>query len=335
MFGCSGVGVCWLSIGIHQTSDNNPDVTVVIVNYNTGHLLERMFAALISAKARLKLQIIAVDNASRDNSRDILKKRFPEAQLIANSLNVGFGRANNQAMPESRGRYVLLLNTDAFVGPDTLTKSIDYMEQNSRCGILGVRLIGEDGALLPSCRSFPTPWNVFLTETGIDRFFQERRQLYNVTRDYAETRNCDWVPGCYYLVRKELIDQIGLFDPRFFLYYEEIDHCRRAIEAGWEVTYLAETEVVHIGGESAKSDAKLTPGAQVSRLGIESELLYFRKHDGLRGILAAIALAALSSLVAVAKDVVRPSGGRREQRAKLKTMISLLGPTRWGTEATR
>lgn len=195
------------------THSEAPDITVVVVNYNTGHLLDRLFAALAAAQGDLQIQTIVIDNASRDNSVEILRSKYPTVELTENAMNVGFGRANNQAAPRIRGRYVLLLNTDAFVSSDTLSKTLSFMEQNPRCGILGVKLVGEDGSLQPCCRFFPTPWNVFLVATGLNRFFPGARLVDDMNWDHSRIRECDWVPGCYYLVRKQVIDQIGLFDP--------------------------------------------------------------------------------------------------------------------------
>jgi N-acetylglucosaminyl-diphospho-decaprenol L-rhamnosyltransferase len=317
---------------------DGPDITIVIVNYNTGHLFDRLFSALAAAQGNLKLQTIVIDNASRDNSVQLIHSNYPTVELIENVTNVGFGRANNQALPRIRGRYMLLLNTDAFVSSDTLVKTLSFMQQNPRCGILGVKLVGEDGSLQPSCRFFPTPWNVFLTANGLERFFPNTKLVDDMTWDHSATRSCDWVPGCFYLIRKEVIDQIGLFDPRFFLYHEEVDHCRRARSAGWAVSYYGDTQVVHIGGESAKSDAALTSaGRQVARLQVESELLYFRKHYGLLGLLATVILTACGTLLAIIKDAVRPAkaGLREGQKEKLKIVLSLLRPTRWAFRPTR
>jgi N-acetylglucosaminyl-diphospho-decaprenol L-rhamnosyltransferase len=320
------------------TLSDAPDITVVLVNYNTGHLFDRLFAALEAARGNLQTHTVLVDNLSRDNSIEILRTKFPKVELIENASNVGFGRANNQALSRFRGRYLLLLNTDAFVSPDTLSKTLGFMEQNPRYGILGVKLVGEGGSLQPSCRYFPTPWNVFLAANGLGRFFPGTRLVDDMSWDHSEIRECDWVPGCFYLVRRQVIDEIGLFDPRFFLYYEEVDHCRRAQQAGWRVTYYADTEVVHIGGESAKTVSKLTgAGRQVARLQIESELLYFRKHYGLPGLIASISLTACGALLAVLKDAFRPAklehrGGARE---KLAIVLSLLKATRWATQSTR
>src|SRR5262245_19566976 len=133
-------------------ADGPPDISVVVVSYNTGHLLARMFSALKASRRALKLQLIAVDNASRDNSVEVLRAQYPNVEVIENRTNVGFARANNQAVPRIRGRYVLLLNTDAFVAADTLEKTVNFMDAQPRYGVLGVKLVGRDGSLQPSCR---------------------------------------------------------------------------------------------------------------------------------------------------------------------------------------
>jgi N-acetylglucosaminyl-diphospho-decaprenol L-rhamnosyltransferase len=314
------------------------DVSVVVVNYNTAHLLKPMWDSLVHASGGLTVQTIVVDNASRDDSVALLRREFDGVQLIANESNVGFGRANNQGLALATGRYVLLLNTDAFVAPDTLGKTVAFMDANPDCGILGVRLVGRDGVLQPSCRYFPTPWNVFLAHTGLARWFPRVRMVDDMAWDHAAVRQCDWVPGCYYLVRREVIDQIGLFDPRYFLYYEEVDHCRTAKRAGWKVVYFHDTSVVHLGGESAKSDGVLTAaGRQISALQIESELLYFRKHFGFGGVAASVALSSLADLMLTFKHLLRRRSLRalepvRDHQAHLWRLVSR---TRLGHRPTR
>jgi len=209
-----------------------------------------------------------------------------------NTENVGFGRANNQALPNIQGKYVLLLNSDAFVSPDTLEKTIVYMDTIPKCVVLGVKLIGRNSELQPSCRYFPTPWNIFLNSTGLSRFFKNVQMVDDMEWDHASSRQCDWVPGCYYLVRRKVIDQADLFDPRYFLYYEEVDHCFSAKNAGWEIHYYPLTSAIHIGGESAKSEGELTTGGwQIEEMQIESELLYFRKNHGFLSAISGVFLA--------------------------------------------
>jgi len=314
------------------------DVTAIIVSYNTAHLLERAIGLLRESAAGLTLQISIVDNASRDGSVALIHERFADCDFIANTTNVGFGRANNQMLASARGRYVLLLNTDAFVEPQTLHKTVAFMDRNPRCGVLGVRLEGRDRSLQPSCRYFPTPWNEFLVRTGLNRVFRSARLVDDMNWDHASVRECDWVPGCYYLVRREVIDQVGLFDPRYFLYYEEVDHCRAVKAAGWKVVFFPHTTVVHIGGESARSDARLTPaGGQIAELQAESELLYFRKHHGRGGLVAHLLLKLLADLTLVAKTLVRERtpGTVQMQWRDWVVWSKLLRRTRWGIRATR
>jgi N-acetylglucosaminyl-diphospho-decaprenol L-rhamnosyltransferase len=325
-------------IGNNPVSGSGPDVTVVVVNYNTGYLLDRLFSTLSAAQGSLKLQVIVVDNVSGDNSVEILRTKYPDVTLIQNSTNVGFGRANNQSLPLILGRYVLLLNTDAFLSADTLMKTVGFMESHPKCGILGVKLVGETGELQPSCRYFPTPWNVFLTKTGLNRIFRGTRLVDDMDWDHASIRECDWVPGCYYLVRRQLIEQVGLFDPRFFLYYEEVDHCRAVRRGGWTVTFYPFTTVLHIGGESAKSHGPLTgAGQQVSALQVESELLYFRKHHGLAGLLAHIFLTFCSDTYLAIKGVFRLPDTRETFGAMqhLKIAFKALADTKLGSQSTR
>jgi GT2 family glycosyltransferase len=314
------------------------DITAIMVNYNTAHLLDEAIGALRVSAVGRRLQVTIVDNASRDNSLQILRERFSDCDLIENPANVGFGRANNQALKLASGRYVLLLNTDAFVAPDTLSKTLAYMDANPQCGVLGVRLVGRDGSLQPSCRYFPTPWNVFLARTGLARLFPRVRMVDDMGWDHVSVRECDWVPGCYYLVRKAVLDVVGLFDPRYFLYCEEVDHCRAVKAAGWTVVYYPHTTVVHIGGESAQSDSALTTaGRQISALQVESELLYFRKHHGLAGLCLAMVLEHVAAVVLGLKRLLKYADlrGTWLPFKNVATTWRLLRATAWATRPTR
>lgn len=282
------------------------DLSVIFVSYNTLEMTKKALSDLFASVHNFKMKVYVVDNDSKDHSAEILRRECSNITLIENVTNVGFGRANNQALPYLDSRYVLLLNTDAFVALDAISKTIDYMDKNSKCGILGVKLLGRNGELQPSCRYFPTPWNIFLSRTGFYRFVKHIKMVDDMSWDHNSVRDCDWVPGCYYLIRKEVIDQVGLFDPRYFLYYEEIDHCFAAKAAGWKVTYFPFTSVVHIGGESAKSEGEITKsGRQIEALKIESEMLYFQKNYGVIGTLENLLLNSLTDFILTIKDVLR------------------------------
>ncbi len=281
-------------------------ISVILVSYNTAKMSVEALSALFSSQGNFELEVFVVDNASKDDSVAIIKKAFPQITMIENKVNVGFGRANNQVLELLTGDYVLLLNTDAFVQIDTLAKTIQYMHLQPNCGVLGARLLGRDGEQQPSCRYFPTPFNIFAQRLGLARLLPKLKLVDDEKWNPAVTQNCDWVPGCYYLVRKQVIHQVGLFDSKYFLYSEEVDHCFAVKKAGWQVTYFADASVVHIGGESAKLDGKISSsGKQLSILQAESELLYFRKNHGLLSCLLNVILVVLADIIQFAKDVVK------------------------------
>lgn len=282
------------------------DVSIIFVSYNTADMTKKAIDLVKQSQHQLNIEIFVVDNASRDGSAEMIAQTFPDVKLIANTQNVGFGRANNQVLPQYRGRYVLLLNTDAFVEADTIQKTVAFMDSHPATGVLGVKLLGRDGVLQPSCRYFPTPFNIFLTRTGLFKLFPNTQLVDDMAWDHQGVRDCDWVPGCYYLIRKEVIDQVGLFDKRFFLYYEEVDHCYATKQAGWQVTYYPDAPVVHIGGESAKTDHAISSvSRQVSALQVESELLYFRKNLGLLAVWGHVLLTIVAEAILVAKQLVK------------------------------
>lgn len=318
--------------------DPKIDLSIVVVNYNTCHLLAELFASIARATQGLSLQVIVVDNASTDRSVEHLQKSAYPIDLVLNQKNVGFGRANNQALPLVRGRHVLLLNTDAFVSQDTLTKTVAWMDEHPACGVLGVKLIGRDGALQPSCRYRPTVVNIFLNKTGFGKWLPFVKAVDDMTWAHDAVRECDWVPGCYFLTRREVLRTVGLFDPRFFMYYEEVDHCIRVQQAGWKVFFYPFTQVVHIGGESAKSVAEISKtGRQISALQMESEWLFVRKHHGLWGLWAHLALLVLADLIQLAKDLIKRRCGAvaLQNLARMRAAWTILNKTRWGMVPTR
>jgi hypothetical protein len=316
------------------------DISVVLISYNTAGLLATCLERIGESTAACRREVIVVDNASRDGSAGLVRMRHPECRLIENAENVGFARAGNQALRSATGRYVLLLNTDAFVEPDTIEKTVAYMDAHQRCGILGVKLVAPNGELHPSARYFPTPWNIFVARAGLERFFKGARMVDDMNWDHAAVRHCDWVPGCYYLVRKALIDEVGLFDPRYFLYYEEVDHCLAARKAGWDVVFFPDTTVVHIGGQSALSEGAgitVRSGPELEALRVESELLYFRKNHGLAGVWANVLLGTLADALIVLKRLLKWKlpAGFAAQAKHCALVWSLFRRTRWGARPTR
>jgi N-acetylglucosaminyl-diphospho-decaprenol L-rhamnosyltransferase len=308
-------------------------VSVILVSYNTAQLSLESLRYLFGSKGDFNLEVFVVDNASKDDSVAQIQKAYPLVHLEQNAVNIGFGRANNQVLSKLKGDYVLLLNTDAFVLEDTIAKTVAYMESNPSCGILGVRLIGRDHVQQPSCRYFPTPFNLFAFQLGLHRFFPSIHLVDPINWQADKTQSCDWVPGCYYLVRQKVIHDVGLFDPRYFLYSEEVDHCFAAKRAGWDVCYFADTTVVHIGGESAKSDGEISStGRQLNVLQAESNLIYFRKNLGLFSCFQHVILVFIADFVSALKSLCKGEFNRLF-KAFASTRLTLISA--WRTRMGR
>jgi GT2 family glycosyltransferase len=263
------------------------DVSVVIVSFNTRDLTRECLESLYAEFARgVKGDVIVVDNASRDGSAAMIEREFPEVKLITSQVNLGFGNANNLGFPHCSGRYVVLLNTDAFIAPDALSRAVKHMEESPRAGLGGARLISRDATDQPSARSFPTPLLEFFTFSGLSAHYPGSRLFGRLDRTWSDPgKACqvDWVPGAFSIIRSEVLRQVGVFDPRYFLYYEEVDLSRRIRQAGWEIWYWPDVVVTHIGGESSKTITHLTMasgGAQLTLWRMRSQLLYYRRWHG-------------------------------------------------------
>jgi GT2 family glycosyltransferase len=243
----------------------------------------------------LQVQVIVVDNGSTDRSPAVIKQEFPNVELIVSDVNLGFGRANNLGFKAVRGRYVVLLNSDAFLTEGSLARSVEHMDANPMAGLGGGRLIGRDGSMQPSARMFPTVLNDLIVLSGLAARFPRSRFFGRFDRTWAdegEAAEVDWVPGAYSIIRSDALVAAGPFDPRFFLYYEEVDLCKRIKQKGYSIWYWPDISVVHIGGESSRQISSLElsrTGAQLTLWRMRSALLYYRKHHVLGARMAMLA----------------------------------------------
>lgn len=267
----------------------DPDVSVVVVSFNTRDLLRECLQTLAREAGGVRYEAIVVDNASRDGSADMVAAEFPDAQLVRSAVNLGFAAANNRGFALARGRYVVLLNSDAFVQPGALPRSVERMDADPRVGLAGGRLVGRDGSWQPAARMFPSVLTDLLTLSGLAARYPRSRFFGRFDRTWAdplEAAEVDWVPGAYAIVRRAVLEEVGRFDERFFLYYEEVDLCRRIKAAGHTIWYWPDIVVVHLGGESSRTVTRLhlsSAGAQLTLWRMRSALLYYRKHHGLAG----------------------------------------------------
>jgi len=268
------------------------DVTVLIVSFNTRDVLRECLQSVYREIGALRVQVIVVDNASTDGSPAMVEQEFRDVLLIQSKINLGFGPANNLGSRSAEGRYLVLLNSDAFLTEGSLERSVAHMDANSGVGLGGGLLTGRDGSWQPSARMFPTVLSDLLVLSGLAARFPRSRFFGSADRTWAspmEAAEIDWVPGAYAIMRADLIESIGLFDPRFFLYYEEVDLCKRVKNAGHSIWYWPDIAIVHIGGESSRQIRSLQlsrTGAQLTLWRMRSMLLYYRKHHGFSAWLA-------------------------------------------------
>lgn len=231
-------------------------LSVIIVNYNVRYFLEQALRSVRKATTKLAVEVFVVDNNSVDDSVQMVEETFPEVILIANKDNVGFSKANNQAIRLAKGRYVLLLNPDTVVEEDTFEKCVAFMDEHSDAGGLGVKMIDGSGKFLPeSKRGFPKPFVAFTKTFGLSKLFP-KSPIFNRYHlgflDKDQTHEVDVLSGAYMLMRKSVLDEIGLLDETFFMYGEDIDLSYRIQLGGYKNYYLADTTIIHYKGESTK-----------------------------------------------------------------------------------
>lgn len=235
------------------------DLSVVIVNYNVTYFLEQCLNAVFAAKKNLRLQVFVVDNNSVDGSVEMVQSKFPEVHLIANKENVGFSRANNQALVLSDARYAVLLNPDTVVEEDTFTKVVSFMDEHPDAGGLGVRMVDGKGRFLPeSKRGLPTPMVAFYKIFGLSKLFPKSKRFGRYHLGYLsehEVNEVDVLSGAFMLMRKETLDKVGLLDETFFMYGEDIDLSYRIQLGGYKNYYFPETKIIHYKGESTKKSS--------------------------------------------------------------------------------
>ena len=234
-------------------------ISVIIVNYNVEYFLEQCLNSVYDALKNVQGEVFVVDNNSIDGSVDMVRRQFPQANLIANKDNVGFSKANNQAMRISNGDYVLLLNPDTVVEEDTFQKCIDFMDKNPEGGGLGVRMIDGKGQFLPeSKRGLPTPSVAFYKIFGFSRIFPKSKTFGKYHLGYLnefETNEVEILSGAFMLMRKDALVKVGLLDEAFFMYGEDIDLSYRIIRGGYKNYYFPDTQIIHYKGESTKKSS--------------------------------------------------------------------------------
>ena len=250
------------------------DVSIIIVNWNTRDILRDCLQSVYDQTKEISYEVIVIDNASSDDSVDMVKKEFPQVILIENKENRGFAAANNQGIAIAKGRYILLLNSDTIILDNAVYKTLLIADANVQAGIIGCRALNRDRTLQRTCFMFPSVLNMLLSMTGLYKLFPKskffgREHMSWWNRD--DEREVDVVTGCFMFVRREVIEKIGVMNEDYFIYAEETDWCFKAKKAGFKVLFTPFAEIIHLGGTSTD---QIKPQM---KLQLQSGLLLFIK----------------------------------------------------------
>lgn len=252
------------------------ELAIIIVSWNVKDKLRDNLKALFSSSGELDFKVWVVDNDSADGSAAMVASEFPWVELIANRDNLGFAKANNQALRQGAAKadFVLLLNPDMRVEPDTLAKAVDWMKRNPQAALAGCHLVDEQGATVKHVRRFPTITDQLAIVLKLPHLLLRVLKKYlREDFDYGQSARVDSVRGGFFLLRRETLEKVGLLDERYFIWFEEVDYCKRVYEQGLEVWYTPAAQCLDYVGQSFKQVKRGTTQNYFQ----ESMLKYFRK----------------------------------------------------------
>ncbi|MBN1874066.1 MAG: glycosyltransferase family 2 protein [Anaerolineae bacterium] len=256
------------------------DLSVIIVNWNVCDLLRRCLASVEANCDDLSLEVIVVDNASVDDSVQMVKREFPQVRLIASQENLGYTGGNNLGVNKAQGRYLLILNPDTEIVGDALPQMVAYLDENSHIAVVGPKLLYPDGTVQSSRRRFPTLAQAFIDDSvpfGRRWFPNSKLEQRYVMAEGSDDKiqAVDWLVGAALMIRREVWQKIGPLDETFFMYFEELDWCRRCRDAGEEIHYLPQAQIIHHHG-AASGKIPVKKRIYLNR----SKIIYYRKYFG-------------------------------------------------------
>jgi len=276
------------------------DLSIIVVNWNVRPLLELCLDSIYNQTKGITYEVIVIDNASIDGSREFLqaeKKFHKNLKVILNERNLGFARANNQGLKLAQGRYILFLNPDTQILDNALFKSVKFMDEHNDVGILGVQLLDNNKKIQPSVRTFPTIGSQSLILLKLHHLFPKipvLRRYFLYDFNYQKLQEVDQVMGAFLMTRKKIIDKIGGFDENFFLWFEEVDFCKRVKENRWKVVYNPEIKILHYGHQSFRQAMPV----EKQKIYNKSMFFYFKKHYPLSKIYFLYLLQYISLILA-------------------------------------
>lgn len=259
------------------------DFSVIILSYNTRELLRSCLAKVFrSVLGRYTMEVIVCDNGSADGSIEMVKREFPKGIVINNRKNLGFAAGNNPGIQRSNGRYVVLLNSDTEVNPDTFSIMISYMDKHTDVGAATCKLILPDGSVDPAChRGFPTPWAAFTYIIGLEKLFPHTRLFGEYHQGYKRpdtVHEVDCISGAFFLVRQSVIDRVGLLDEEYYFYGEDMDWAFRIRKAGWNIVYNPNVSVLHKKKQSGRAHSDRERRVRTERYFYRYNKLFYQKN---------------------------------------------------------
>lgn len=266
------------------------NLSIIIVSYNTKELLADCLQSIESAQKPKETEVFVVDNNSQDKTAEFIKQNFPNVKLITNKKNLGFSKANNQALKIAKGKFILILNPDTKIARDTLDKMIKFMDKNPQAAVATCRVLLSSSTLDRDCRRhFPSPWRAFTHFVGLSKLFPHSKifdQYYMGYQKDDEQHEIDSCVGAFMFVRKAAIDKVGYFDEDFFFYGEDLDWCWRFKKAGFKIYYTPITQIVHYKGAASgikSTSSHLTKATKESKKralyeSVHAMQLFYKKH---------------------------------------------------------
>jgi len=280
------------------------DLSIVIVSYNTRDLLDACLGSVLQDMGEEvqeaqdtppRLEVIVVDNGSSDGSVEMVRSSYPHVRLLEMGRNTGFARGSNEGIRVSTGRYIMLLNSDTVVQRHALSHIITFLDEHPEWAAAGPRLLNRDGTVQLSCFAFPTVWDIICESLWLMQIFPHFAVFNHLGLggfDHATTREVDWVSGACLVVRRSVVERVGLLDEGYFMYGEELDWCRRIKQAGLRIVFFPGAEVVHYGRSSSESMR-----VRIGRLAMSGRLCYFEKYHGARAVCAVRVMTVVGLLL--------------------------------------
>jgi GT2 family glycosyltransferase len=300
------------------------EISIVVVTWNAKKFVDECFGSIGEELRGISGEVIDVDNASTDGTADMIAEGYPEVKLIRSPQNLGFPKGNVVAIEATQqGKYVCLVNPDVRVLPGCFRKMLEYMERNPKIGVLGPKMLNPDGSVQQSCFRAPSVWTSWCRALALDRTALRRLPLFGglLMADFAhdKTREVDALNGCFLLIRREAMDQVGLIDDRYFMYGDDLDWCLRFRKQGWPVVFYPEASAVHYGGGTT-ARAPVYFYVEMQKANVQ----YWKKHHSRPAQLAYMAsLCVHDSIRYVLYSAVSLLGASWRDRVSLKAQRSL------------